>query len=139
MKFIYKIFLFNCFLLFSYSCVWLNKSEYDIDKLYYESGSIEAVISKKNGMLNGVSNYYDTNSNLISSANYMNDLLHGEWIEYFENRNVKHRVFYNYGLKHNSEIWYYENGKIKSETVYDNGEVISETLRWDYDGNIIIK
>ena len=35
--------------------------------------------------------------------------------------------------------WYYKNGKIKSETVYDNGAVISETLRWDYDGNIIIK
>ena len=139
MKFNKRIFSLMCFLLFSYSCVWFNKSKYEIDKLYYDNGTIEAIVSKKNGMLNGVSYYYDIDSNLISSANYMNDLLHGQWIEYFKNGNVKHHVFYNYGLKHDSEIWYYENGQIKSETVYDNGEVISETLRWDYDGNIIIK
>jgi len=139
MKTIYNIIILICFFLFSYSCTWFNKSTYEIEKIYYDDGSIESVVSKKNGKLNGPSNYYDNNTNLISTAHYMNDLLHGVWIEYFPNGNIKHQVFYNYGLKHNSEMWYYKNGKIKSETVYDNGAVISETLRWDYDGNIIIK
>ena len=138
MKLIFKIILFSLWILI-YSCSTKSLDSNNLEKIYYENNVIKAVISKKDGKLNGVSNYYDINSNLINSVNYMNNLLHGYWTEYFENGVIKYKVLYNYGLKDGSEIWYYDNGNIKSEVVYDNGEIISEILRWDYDGNIIIK
>ena len=138
MKLIFKIILFSLWILI-YSCSTKSLDSNTLEKIYYENNVIKAVISKKDGKLNGVSNYYDINSNLINSVNYMNNLLHGFWIEYFENGVVKYKVLYNYGLKDGSEIWYYDNSNIKSEVVYDNGEIISDILRWDYDGNIIIK
>ena len=121
MRFNKRIFSLMCFLLFSYSCVWLNKSKYEIDKLYYDNGTIEAIVSKKNGMLNGVSYYYDIDSNLISSANYMNDLLHGQWIEYYLNGQKKSESNYNNGLEDGKWYAYYENGRKKSLKEWRNG------------------
>ena len=122
-----------------YSCSSKHLDDHSIEKIYYDNGFIKTIISKKDGKLNGVSNYYDTDSKLINSVNYLNDLLHGNWIEYYKDNTIKYKVLYNYGLKHGSEIWYYDNGNVKSEIIYDNGEIISDKLRWDYDGNIIIK
>ena len=124
---------------FNYSCSTNKIDSLTVDKVYYDNNSIKAIISKKDDNLHGVSIYYDVDSNIINKVNYMNNLLHGEWIEYFNDGKVKYRVIYNYGLKDGSEIWFYDNGKVKSEAIYDNGELVSEILRWDYDGNIIIK
>ena len=135
---IFKI-LYIIFSLLVFSCSSKSLDSHSKEKVYYDNGYIKAVISKKDGKLNGVSNYYDTDSKLINSVNYMNNLLHGSWIEYYKDSSIKYKVLYNYGLKHGSEIWYYDNGNVKSEIVYDNGEIISDKLRWDYDGNIIIK
>ena len=106
---------------------------------YYENGNIRTEITKIAGKLDGVSKYYDQNSNLINSVNYHQNILHGLWEEFYKDGTMKYKVNYLYGKKNGSEIWFYPNGKVKSETIYKNGDILYETLRWDSSGNVIYK
>ena len=52
---------------------------------------------------------------------------------------IKYNSITHINFKNGSEIWYYENGMPKSEVVYNNSKKISETIRWDINGDIIYK
>jgi antitoxin component YwqK of YwqJK toxin-antitoxin module len=104
---------------------------------YYPNGSIEYESEYKNGILHGVSKYWDNSGNLISEAKYSNGKLHGLWISYFSNGRIHSKVNYYYGKKDGDEKSFYDNGQLKSLTSYKEGEVVFEKIRWTKAGNLI--
>ena len=104
---------------------------------YYLDGSIEYESEYKNGILHGVTKYWDESGNLISEAIYSNGKLHGLWLSYFSGNIVKSKVGYSYGQKHGKEEFFYDNGQLQSLTEYDAGELIFETIRWTKAGELI--
>ena len=66
-------------------------------------------------------------------------MLHGEWKEYHVNGNIKYKITYQYGLKNGYEVWYYDNGIKKSEILYSENKIVTDTIRWDRNGNLIYK
>jgi len=104
---------------------------------YYSDGGMEYESEYKNGILHGVTNYWDESGNLISEAIYFNGKLHGLWTSYFAGNWVKSKVNYYYGQKHGKEEFFYDNGQLQSLTEYDEGKVVFETIRWTKAGDLI--
>ncbi|MBT5078694.1 MAG: hypothetical protein HOM61_07285 [Candidatus Marinimicrobia bacterium] len=104
---------------------------------YYSDGGVEYESQYKNGILHGVTKYWDESGNLISEAIYLNGKLHGLWTSYFAGDWVKSKVNYYYGQKHGKEESFYDNGQLQSLTEYDEGKVIFETIRWTKAGDLI--
>jgi antitoxin component YwqK of YwqJK toxin-antitoxin module len=104
---------------------------------YYLDGSIEYESEYKNGILHGVTKYWDESGSLISEAIYSNGKLHGLWLSYFSGDIVKSKVGYRYGQKHGKEEIFYDNGQLQSLTEYDEGEIVFETIRWTKAGELI--
>ena len=42
-----------------------------------------------------------------------------------------------YNQKNGFDRWYYSNGYLKSEAMYEYDKIVSETLYWDKDGNML--
>ena len=139
--FILKIILMFYVVIINYGCSFtfsdkvVNGSNYKIS--YYTNGNMEYKSEYKNGKLNGVTKYWDENKNLISEAIYSNGKLHGLWVSYFENGKIKSKVNYYYGSKDGKEEVFYSTGQRKSITKYNEGKIVSKTMRWTMNGDLI--
>ncbi len=83
----------------------------EVQKEYYPSGKIKAVLNYKKGKLEGIAKYY------------------------YESGNLKERVNYRKGLRERTGTTYYESGELKAKQTYKNGKLISEE-QYDKQGNI---
>ena len=75
--------------------------------------------------------------NLIAIVSYKNGMLDGTWKTFYVNGQLKNLTIYLYGKKNGIELWYHSNGKKQSEVLYENNKIISKMLRWDEQGNPI--
>ena len=117
----------------------------------YDSGEISSVYALKEGLRQGITNYYYKNGKLKAELIYVNDKLNGNMKEFYENGNIQSETEYkddvlygkrieryeNGNLKTTSEwnrfldgekIEYHKNGKIKKKEIYKNGEVQKDGL-----------
>ena len=138
---IFKKLIYICLLLLYVGCsLFIPQQSFDNTKRnfsYYSDGSIEYESEYKNGILHGVTKYWDESGNLISESIYSNGKLHGLWLSYFSGNIVKSKVGYRYGQKHGKEEFFYDNGQLQSRTEYDAGEIVFETIRWTKAGELI--
>lgn len=84
---------------------------------YYKN---EALIDKReyrNGLKHGVWTKYD-NGIKISEAGYRKDKKHGRWLVWDENQVLRYEMFYKKGKKSGTWKMWDENGKLISEKIY---------------------
>ena len=116
---------------------WDKKFRRKREVKYYDNGCKKHSISYFNNKFDGPMIRWNENCDIISEANYENGMLHGSWIEYYPNGQIMHSINYFYNQKNGFDRWYYSNGYLKSEAIYEYDKIVSETLYWDKDGNML--
>jgi antitoxin component YwqK of YwqJK toxin-antitoxin module len=112
---------------------------------YTDKGDLFAIVHYKNGLKNGSCiDFYDSNGNVRSKANYRKDLLHGTVIQYFEKDSgkVMARMDYiNYQGKQKSYggIWYDNYGNVLKETRRVSVTSIRDTVSFSENMNLCIE
>lgn len=89
---------------------------------YHSNGEIKGKLPYKNGLINGVLQWYYENGNLEQEQSYRNNKQHGITKEYYESGKIMKEIPYKNDWQDGIEKEYYENGKIKAEMSYKNGE-----------------
>lgn len=115
------------------------------EKIYYESGKLNAKFSIANGMYDGSFVEYYEDGVVKQEGNYIKDQYQGELKTYYPNGNIKEVVTMLDNLEQGPFEEYNENGSLKAKGTYmSKGEEITalETgllEEYDKDGKLIAK
>ncbi len=99
-----------------------------------ENGIKTAVVSIKNGQLEGEAKYYFETGQLMRTGTYENGLKTGKWITYNETGAMIGLAFYNAGKKDGTWIAWDDNGKKRFEMNYKNDTKVGTWIQWDENG-----
>ena len=114
MLYIYaKYHFFLCLLTISSTAV-----AQEIEKIYYEDGSIKAEGVQKNGIKSGHWYYYYPSGKISSDENYKEDQLDGTTKYYDDQGNLIARENWANGIQQDSSIYYYGNGQVEKKGVF---------------------
>lgn len=94
-----------------------ESTKIDIKREFYENGNVKSYGTSRNGILEGITRYYDENGKLVGSKFYRNGFLSSEGL--IDEKGLQQGVWKEF----------YSEGEIKSEGVYENGRKIGE---WKY-------
>ncbi len=91
--------------------------------VFDENGKTLKTLTYEGGSRNGISKYYEFDSNQVTTMEtYKDGKVQGLLIDYYENGNEKFKRTYNENKKIDGIVYiYYENGNIKIERSIDNG------------------
>lgn len=78
--------------------------------------------------------YYSSNGQKKSEANYRDGKLNGLFTSWYENGKKKSETSYINGEADGLFTWWYENGQKMSETDYIDGKANGVTVEWDENG-----
>ena len=103
-----------------YNC---NGKKNGIEKKYYNTGEIEALIPYKNGLVDGKVRTYYQNGALQKEIPYNNGKRDGCARMYYENGNLEAELEWKNDQMVGTEKWYYENGEFSHIIPYKNGKI----------------
>ncbi len=121
----------------------------DVKKEYYEDGSLKSSGTAKQGILEGVTRFYDKDGNVNNSKFYKNgDLIaegiyderglqQGPWKEFYPTGEIKAEGLYEMGKKIGGWKYYHQNGNKEQIGKYIKGKP-DGIWKWYYEsGNIL--
>ncbi len=116
---------------------------YFMDGKYYngvyeqfdENGAKSAKITIRNGLPDGISEYYQNNQ-LVEKRSYKNGMRHGLW-EKFEDGKKVSEAQYLKDKKHGKWLIWDTNGTLRYEMYYKKGKKIGTWRMWDETGKLI--
>ncbi len=100
-----------------------------------DTGQLTARISVKNGLPDGISEYY-SGGKLVEKHSYRNGDKHGTW-EQFENEKKISEAIYHKDKKHDKWLIWDTNGTLRYEMYYKKGKKIGAWKMWDENGKLI--
>ncbi len=95
-----------------------GKTDIQVQKRYYDDGTIKSELPVKNKKRHGVAKKYYLTGKLNTSITYFNNVKHGESIWYYKSGKPYRVTSYYNGKRHGLQKKYYENGKLMSEVTY---------------------
>lgn len=105
-------------------------------KFYKKSGNKGFKGQYKNGLKNGLWEYWYQNGQQKLVGTYLNNIKIGKWKFWYKNGNLRIDSNYDNGKLVDTNTWYYENGSKKKVAIYKNGVFQSKT-EWDEKGNVV--
>ena len=109
---------------------------------YYDGGSFEK-INYKNGVKDGVYEYYDENNNLVEKGTFRDGKMDGTWDVYYANGELKgvlrSRNFYKNDLIDGVSTQYWDADQVYCQSHYENGLKHGPYKKYDLNGQIIDK
>ena len=119
---------------------------------YHSNGQIASVASYRDGVLEGVSKYYDEVGTITQSKIYRNGKLLGEgivdekgikqgfWKEYFlASGKLRAEGEYKDGARFGPWTFYYETGEIEQKGKYVEGGLVNGNWKWYYKSGKILR
>lgn len=103
---------------------------------YYENGQKGLRGAYKNGVRDGVWEYWYSNGQKKVEGSYVMGKKNGQWNYWFPNGQLRIKANYKNNEMDGVNIWYYENGQKKKEAIFKNGVYIEKT-EWDKKGNVV--
>jgi antitoxin component YwqK of YwqJK toxin-antitoxin module len=107
----------------------------EIQKEYYEDGTLKGEISYKDGEKNGMTKWYHQNGQLSSEVNLTDGIPNGILKQFHENGQLGLEGKLIDNKKEGLWRWYYKNGKLKEETNYSQGVKNGSSIKYDVDGS----
>lgn len=106
---------------------------------YYINGKLKQENAYTDGVLNGMSKWYEENGKLSVEMSYADGKEDGVSRWYYENGKIKQETSYSNGKENGESKWYYEHGKLKQETSYFNGKENGVGRWYDENGKLTVE
>jgi antitoxin component YwqK of YwqJK toxin-antitoxin module len=116
-----------------------NQNKVEIQKEYYDNGTLKAEAEHVDGKLDGVSKEYYINGKLKTEAYFKNDKQDGMTKTYFENGNVEREIYFKNGIQIDTAKFYYLNGELKEISILNNGVKEGDYIEYHENGKIKLK
>ena len=100
------------------------------------SGQKRAQLSFYNGLLHGLSTYWNEDGNKDAEVEYNQGMRHGITVHWHPNQNLQSRGFYYEGKLHGTLEEYYPNGDRKSRSSWQNGIPSNIREEWHQSGHL---
>lgn len=116
---------------------WKNseKKEEDVVTLYYSSGALKGETNYENGLLHGVSIFYNENGKFLAKTFFNEGKPDGECLYYYYTGATYCKQYFSNGLLDGEQVYYYENGQIKTILNYKDGSLVGTAILYNTDGN----
>ena len=108
------------------------------EEKYFNSGQLQESINYIQGNFNGKRMVYWTNGILKEQNSFKNGVLGGDNFYYFSDGKLRKSLKFDSNGKRNG-LWedFHPNGQLKLRVKYKNGDVLSKSDTFDFNGNII--
>ena len=117
---------------------WYSKGQRDsfwFMRVYNEADTVLINTSYNYGLLNGKTDFYNSDSILTKTGYFDSDLRSGIWKEYDLNQNLLAEYSYKLGKIDGKVIEYFTNGKIKRKCEYTN-DILKSLVEYDSIGDL---
>ncbi len=113
-----------------------NEGELFSGTITKTQNDVKSEFSVKEGLINGVANYYFASGKLMESGIYNNGEKDQKWVRYTETGSVSAIAFYNLGKKTGTWLVYDEKGNKRFEMNYSDGNKTGVWTSWDENGSV---
>ena len=113
-----------------------NDEPYSGQAVVKASDQIKVKYELVNGLLDGLTYYYDAENKLNRMETYKNGELNGLFEEYYPDGKIKVNANYLNGKKHGKFSAYYPSGLLKEELTYDVGLIKGDNFLYYKDGKV---
>ena len=109
-----------------------------MEEKYFNNGQLQESINYIQGNFNGKRMVYWTNGILKEQNSFKNGVLGGDNFYYFSDGKLRKSLKFDSNGKRNG-LWedFHPNGQLKLRVNYKNGDVLSKSDTFDFNGNII--
>ena len=109
-----------------------------IEEKYFNSGQLQESINYIQGNFNGKRMVYWTNGILKEQNSFKNGVLGGDNFYYFSDGKLRKSLKFDSNGKRNG-LWedFHPNGQLKLRVNYKNGDVLSKSDTFDFNGSIM--
>jgi uncharacterized protein len=104
-------------------------------KVYYRSGKLKKLVTKKGNVDDGPCKFYYENGRINDSCSYVNGKLEGPYLTFSETGKLLSKYVYKNGKIDGIAEKYYEDGKLKEKDVWKNGKE-TEIYRYNTAGKL---
>jgi antitoxin component YwqK of YwqJK toxin-antitoxin module len=127
-----------------------ESAKIDIKREFYDNGVIKSYGTSRNGLLEGITRYYDETGRLVGSKFYKNGSLSSEgvmdekglqqgiWKEYYPEGEIKSQGLYENGRKIGEWKYFHQNKVIEQIGTYDKGKP-KGNWKWYYDNGQLLR
>ena len=106
---------------------------------YFQNGKISVKQTYRNGLLDGASEYYNTQGELVQIANYKNGIEHGDQKKYFDNGKLAIETHWIDGSEEGISKYYYPNGQLMRTITYRSDQKNGWETWYKEDGTVFLK